>query len=484
MGGLSRRAYLIKQITKENKPVLILDAGALLFEKPVIHPSQVAAKKAKAEGIVRIMDKMNYQAIGIASHDLTAGAQFLKHIEESFTIPFVSVNLASKKDGSLLFKPYLVEQTGDIAIAVIGLTGIEPASLNTVSSDRDYTVLAWQDALHKALNDVQPKVDMVILLSSFPEQKNREIASQFPGINLILQSGYASANRSPNLQGDSLITQIGARGKYLGKMVINWTPAKKWEQNFTLQTKNLQDRLDRINWQIGRLEKRYQNKKSIENNQYKKLQQAKIEIISQIEQVQNEKQQVKEQLSSYSSVFTGLKISLPEDREVLTIVNNTKQIMNDLNRTAMQKLKGRNVQPLPSSNMAGWKSCQECHPSQTAFWKQTKHAAAWQTLVKANQHFSQDCLICHVTLPTYDKETVMKKNLIAGLTGEFHNVTCESCHGPGKTHGEQPEQFKPSAPGEKTCLNCHTPDHDTDFDYERKFKLIRCPPSKKTGMTK
>lgn len=476
MGGLSRRAFVIKQISKENKPVLILDAGALLFEKPVIHPLQVDAKKAKAEGIAQIMKKMNYQAIGIADYDLAAGGQFLRHLEQSFSLPFVSINLANN-DESLLFKPYIIEQTGDMSIAVIGLTGIEPASPKAVSSDKDYTVLAWQEPLSRALKDVGPQVDMVIVLSSFPEQKNREIASNFPGINLIIQSGHASANRSPYLAGDSLITQAGGRGKYLGKMTIDWTPSKKWEQNFTLQTKNLQDRLDRINWQIGRMEKRYQNTKPIENNQYKKLQEAKEDIISQIEHIQNEKQQVKEQLSSFSSVFTGLKVSLPEDREVLTIVNRTKEVMNDLNRTAMQKLKKQNARPQPSPDLAGWKSCQECHPSQTTFWKQTKHANAWKTLVKANQHFNQDCLICHVTLQTYDKEVIMKNNLLAGLTEEFHNVTCESCHGPGKAHAEQPEQIKLASPSEKTCLNCHTPDHDTDFDYERKVQIIHCPTS-------
>jgi len=477
MGGLSRRAYLIKQLTSDkNKPILILDAGALLFEQPVIPPSQFAAKKAKAEGIVQAMQKMNYQAIGIANHDLAAGTQFLKQLEETFHVPFVSVNLVSKQNSELLFKPYLIEQTGDLSIAVIGLTGIEPGTLNTASST-DYSVIAWQKALRYTLDEVTAKVDMVVLLSSFPEQKNKEIAARFPGIHLILQSGHSSANRLPKLYTNALVTQVGSRGKFLGKMAINWTSSKKWEQNYTAQIKNLQASLDRLNWLIGRLEKRYRDKNPTEDAQYNKLTLARTDITSQIENIQKEKQQVQKQLSTYSDTFAGLKISLPEDKEVLSIVNRTKQVMNELGRTAMHQLKQQNIRQQSSPNMAGWESCQDCHPSQTEFWKQTNHANALQTLVKVKQQYNQDCLICHVTLPTYDPETVMKDNLIAGLNEEFHNVTCESCHGPGRKHAAQPEKHKPLIPDDKTCRNCHTPEHDTDFDYERKVRVICCPAS-------
>jgi hypothetical protein len=86
--------------------------------------------------------------------------------------------------------------------------------------------------------------------------------------------------------------------------------------------------------------------------------------------------------------------------------------------------------------MSGWQACRSCHPEQTRFWQQTKHAGAWQTLEKANQQFNQDCLICHVTLPTYDMETVLGDNLLAALSPELKGVGCEACHGPGKNHAE------------------------------------------------
>ncbi len=475
MGGLSRKAHLINQYTSaKNKPALILDAGALLFEKPVIIPSQLEAKKIKAEGIVQALQKMKYEAIGIASQDLAAGVQFIKYLETKFNIPFLSINLASAESNEPLFTPYQILNTGEISIAVLGLTGIEPASL-PASSSRDYSVIAWQEALQKTLNEVAPKSDMIILLSSFPEQKNREIATTYSGIHLILQSGHGTSNRPPALYNNTLITQIGSRGKFQGKMDVSWTAAKKWTNDHTTQLKTFQDRLDRVNWQIDRMEKRYGNTKPAGNAQYDKLLQAREGYTQEIERIRSEQQQVTEQLSSYKNTFAGLKMTLPEDNNVLNIVNRTKQVMHELNKARMQKQRQEATRSTLSPAMIGWKSCRNCHPAQTEFWQQTKHAGAWQTLKDVNQQYNEDCLLCHVTLPFYDREKVIRDNLISGLTEEFHNVTCESCHGPGRKHSENPDQNKTHSPDEKTCLNCHTPDHDTDFDFDRKVQIIRCP---------
>ena len=129
------------------------------------------------------------------------------------------------------------------------------------------------------------------------------------------------------------------------------------------------------------------------------------------------------------------------------------------------------------SNMAGWQACQSCHKQQTAFWQQTAHAKAWQTLVEVKQQFNPECLLCHVTLPTYDKETVTRQNLLTGLREEYRTIGCETCHGPAKDHTEQPDLHQPANPNEHTCLNCHTPERDDNFVYSEKLKKITCTAS-------
>ncbi|MDH3330368.1 MAG: multiheme c-type cytochrome, partial [Desulfobulbaceae bacterium] len=74
-----------------------------------------------------------------------------------------------------------------------------------------------------------------------------------------------------------------------------------------------------------------------------------------------------------------------------------------------------------------------------------------------------------------NKEVVIRENLIASLTPEFHGVSCESCHGPGRNHVESPESNKLLKPTAETCITCHTPDRDDDFDFDRKLKILGCP---------
>jgi len=425
---------------------------------------------------MQAMRAMQYSAIGIAPHDLTAGSEFLVHLQDTYGIPFISMNLIAKKNGESIFKPYVIRQLGDISVAVLGLTDVDPNSSKNVAL-QNLSTLPWQDTLPKTLQEVGNSADMIILLSSFPEQTNREIAQLFEKINMILQSGSSTANRPPKLIGNSLITQTASRGKYVGRIDINWTASGKWlQEDSAEQRKDIKDRLDRINWRLGRLEKRDRTQNLEKNTQYIELRKTKSDLLAELDGLAQQEQQTAKDFSTYQGrVPIALPISLPEDPEVQTIVNRTKQVVYEMNKKRLTELRQKNVKPDIAATMAGWQSCRSCHPVQTEHWQQTSHAKAWETLVVKNQQFNQDCLICHVTLPTYNKEVVIRENLIASLTPEFHGVSCESCHGPGRNHVESPESNKLLKPTAETCITCHTPDRDDDFDFNRKLKILDCP---------
>jgi len=478
MGGLSRKAHVIRQYLHEtNGPVLILDAGALLFDLPVLAPSQVPGKKELAEGIMQAMLSMQYNAIGIAPQDISGGIEFLESLQDKYAVPFVSANLVRKNNGDTVFKPFIRQRLDDISVAVLGLTGIAPGAQNSALL-KNVSVLPWQKAIPKTLHTLGNSADMIILLSSLPEQTNREIAQQFKEINLILQAGHSAVNRAPQHFGNSLITQTAGKGKYVGWMDINWTMAKKWRQDYSPRLKTSRNQLDRISWRLERMEKKYPVKNLKENAQYQELQKEKSSLLNEIEEIKKLQQQTENDLATYRYRAIDLKKALPEDPEVRSIVAVTKQRIYEINKKRLNELTKKSGKTNISASMAGWKSCRSCHLEQTAFWEKTAHAKAWDTLTKTKRQFNQDCLICHVTLPTYDQEIVIRDNLIAALTPEFHGVSCEACHGPAKKHVEKPEQNRVLRPTVQTCVTCHTPDHDDNFNFDRKVKIVRCPVSK------
>ncbi|MHB8809897.1 MAG: UshA-like (seleno)protein [Desulfobulbaceae bacterium] len=477
MGGLSRRAYMIKQIQSEgDKPVLLLDAGALLFDQPSIPPSLLPARTIQAGGVSQAMQTMHYGAIGIAAQDLAGGLEFLLRQGREHGLPLLSANLVDRA-GKKPFKPSITTRVGETPVAVIGLTG-EPAGKKPDQTKEEYRLLSWQEVLPEMIKQVQDHAEMIILLSSYPEPVNREIAGRFPDIHLIIQSGTFSANKVPHLVGNTLLTQVAAKGKYLGRMDIDWNASRRWGQvqNGTPQLQQAKDNLDRIKWRLGRLEKRSPDKEGLaQNREYQQLRQEQERLTAEIVRLDQPAPENQEELATFTSNFIPLKTSLPEDPEVQKIVQQTKQ---EINRSGQKKngeaATGKTHQ---DRGMTGWRACQACHPEQVAFWQKSGHAGAWQTLIKEKQQANQDCVLCHVTLPTYDLQTVHQENLLASLTEDFQGVGCEACHGPGGRHVASPGQVRPLTPTEKTCLTCHTPEHDNDFSYEKKLPLIRCPAS-------
>jgi predicted CXXCH cytochrome family protein len=84
-------------------------------------------------------------------------------------------------------------------------------------------------------------------------------------------------------------------------------------------------------------------------------------------------------------------------------------------------------------------SCGNCHVEHQGEWKNTKHAEAWADLQALAQPADKSsCVGCHTVSP--------QGNLAPDPSGytlvqsaSYHDVQCESCHGPGFDHASVPD---------------------------------------------
>ena len=416
------------------------------------------------------MEAMDCRAMGIAAQDLAGGIDLLKELQDSEKLTWLSMNLVANKTRRPIFAPLVNTEVGGTRIAILGLTDEQAGS----PDNGQYTILPWQQVLPEVLAGIDKSTEMVILLSSYPQVINQEIARTVQGIDLILQSGHSAANKPPQKTGNSLLAQVAGQGKYIGMMRINWTEAGQWGVNFAEQIRAEQNRLDRINWQIGRMEKRGQDKNPGKKERYSQLLADRQQSEQKIVALKKARQGAIAEPCSFRNRFIALKSSLPEDRQVQAIIDQTTSEVNRLNRKLRVRSRGRQ-QHTSLSLLAGWQQCRQCHPKQTAFWQTTDHAKAWQTLEEGNQQFNEDCLLCHVTLPYYTPARVRAEKLLLQLPLSLNNVGCESCHGPAAAHSKQPQAVRPLLPNKETCLGCHSPDHDDDFIFSDKLQKVRCP---------
>ncbi len=459
-------------IRNAGRPVLLLDSGALLFRQPVLPTQVLAAARLKAEGIVRAYARMEYAAVGVAPQDLAGGLDFLRR--QNNTLPWISLNLVTDQ-GRPVFPARILTRAGDLRIAVLGLTG--PVRRTNVRQN-GYRVTDWRQSLPPALKEAREEADMVILLSSYPFQVNEEIARSQKGIALILQAGVSESTMTPRLVADTLVCQTAGRGKYLGVLDITWTGGNGWSMTNEARRALLRQRLNRIDLQLRRMKERASSKNRQDDTGFRQLLATRTGIEGELRRLAEEKEG-QHPNSTYSNRFIAIKTSLPQDRQVETLVRQTLRRVNELGRKRIdQRRKERQQEDRIRKRLGmltGSRTCSACHQSQAAFWRRTRHATAWQTLVAAGRQFDQACQPCHVTLPAGVLAEAGMQGLPPLIPADLRGVGCESCHGSGRRHADNPARNRIRKPDAATCASCHRSDHDPGFSLAARLPLVRCP---------
>ena len=145
---------------------------------------------------------------------------------------------------------------------------------------------------------------------------------------------------------------------------------------------------------------------------------------------------------------------------------------------------GKMARQQPTANGAAYvgnTACAVCHPTAMAAWGKTKHAHAWQTLVKAEAEPKRygwpvtaypDCVGCHVV--GYREQTGF---VDAETTPQLADVGCERCHGAGSEHvasgGKKPLGLIGGATASMLCTQCHDYEQSPNFLYGDKWPLIQ-----------
>lgn len=115
--------------------------------------------------------------------------------------------------------------------------------------------------------------------------------------------------------------------------------------------------------------------------------------------------------------------------------------------------------------------CRSCHNDIYATWAKTPHAHAIDSLTEKNEHQNPECIVCHTTYYLKGGFVSLEK------TPEYAGIQCAQCHGRMEGHidfhsGTSQKGDAPPVVNQDICLQCHTPDLDDDFDFERDKKLV------------
>lgn len=224
LGGMGRRASLIDEIRKEEKNVLLLDAGDIFQGTPYFN-------EYGGELEFRLMSAMKYDAATLGNHDFDNGLDGLNKMLPFAKFPFVSANydfsntaLAGKT------KPYQIVHRGGLKIGIFGigiqLEGLVDPLLYQETQYRDPLQIAAKTA--STLKN-EEKCDLVICLSHLGYQYDRQkvcdidLAEQTRNVDIII-GGHThtfldEAQIFLNPDGKKvLVNQVGWAGVKLGRI--------------------------------------------------------------------------------------------------------------------------------------------------------------------------------------------------------------------------------------------------------------------------
>jgi 2',3'-cyclic-nucleotide 2'-phosphodiesterase (5'-nucleotidase family) len=211
---------MIKKWKGEQRDLLILDAGDLLYPKLSEPPSedQETLMKVKAKGIVAAFNYMGCDTVTIGEDDLLWGKENLLQVLKEATFAVVSANLIDRKSGDPFFAPYVIKQMHGYRVGIFGLFSMPDRTIE--NRLKGLTVLEPFQLAPQIVSTLREKTDFVILLSQLGYAKDLELARKVKGISLIVGGETGINLTHPRIIQDSVVLQVGSKGRYLGRIDV------------------------------------------------------------------------------------------------------------------------------------------------------------------------------------------------------------------------------------------------------------------------
>lgn len=222
VGGVIRRYNFINQIRSKYANVLVLDPGDFSQGTPFYNFFSGAAE-------ISLMNMMGYDVVGLGNHEFDKGSASLAKQLKRANFQVVCANYKFKnRKLSRIIKPYTVLTINNQRIGIFGLT----TNLRGLVSPTTEKELEYLDPIETAKKMVQilmemEHCDMIICLSHLGFDQVREedvsdkiLIDQVNGIDIVIGGHSHDYLASPLELNNTIIVQTGAKGVYIGKIVI------------------------------------------------------------------------------------------------------------------------------------------------------------------------------------------------------------------------------------------------------------------------
>ncbi len=227
VGGMARLGHLIRQLRRENKNVVVADAGDIFQGTPFFTYYQ-------GEVEVAMLNMIGYDFYTIGNHEFDAGAiNLAKQLEKAkFDILNCNLNADALPQLKKLLKPSVIKTIDGQKVAFVG--AITP-DIETLSLSRDGVVLQrdsseksrsinWLGPIREEVERVANQgVDKIILVTHCGLEVDKILAREIPQVDAIIGGHSHTRLDKPVIVehqdgSQTMIVQTGSYGRNLGRL--------------------------------------------------------------------------------------------------------------------------------------------------------------------------------------------------------------------------------------------------------------------------
>ncbi len=466
LGDIARTSKLVAE-ARAAGPVLVVDAGGLLYSKSPIPPHLTAQEDLKADLLVATyQDDLGVAAVGLGPMDLAAGPGKVRTARHA-------VNVTAP---GLVIEPPRVLAVGAAQVGVFGVVALGVLGDGVTVSD---PVAAGKAAVKQLRAGGAQTVVGLIQASSRKDAVKlmRDIGGIDLGVGGLGAAAPEPERVEPEAQqvGDGWLVVPGNRGQVVSRLEVTERgagPLADAVGSALAMSKReaLEKRLAALDAELAKL----QADPGADAAFVATKRREREELAA--ERARLEKQPLV--VPARGSYFTLAQLRIGKQLACATDVQ--EGVFGYFRAAGEANVKAAQSVPVPAPakgqpSYVGGEACGDCHEDAVTFWQQTRHEGAWETLEQRGQQFDFDCIGCHVTGWT------MPGGSNLGFNEPLRDVQCETCHGPGSIHVEQGGEEKTAKsvwvrpPQEMCAQQCHTVEHSDTFEYTAYMRDIVGP---------
>jgi hypothetical protein len=472
LGGADHFASHVTAQKGKAESTLVLGAGPLFFQDPVIEADKRTQHQWKADALARAMKSVGLAAWAPGANDFADGQATFVDLTKATSASFLAANV-SGSDG--MKASTLIDVKG-LKVGVIGLA--DPSSGLSKDAPK-LTVSPPLDALKKEIAALKSQGAQVLIgLAAMQRGEALRLIDEVSDLDLLVvgksvEKGDGNdAPKPPVLIGSTLIAETSNHLQTVSVVDLFVKDPKPGER---IQFKDAggiarAERMLELSKRIRDLEIRingWERSGSVDKRDVAARKSELDGLKSELVNLEAEPDKPVEG-SYFRYGLVEVRERLGQDPAVKEITLAYYKRVNDHNKVAFKDRKPEPAEEGKASYL-GTDECTKCHEEERAVWDKTDHAKAYPTLEKQFVEYNLECVGCHVT--GYEKPGGSTVTHVDGLK----NVGCEVCHGPGSLHAKTPDKagLIVKQPDPQSCVSeCHHPPHVEGFDPKAKMSAI------------